>query len=71
MSANSSQSLPPGVAARFAALAREGKADKVIETAGSAIYVFTKHMRDGGCVAGSAKEVCLMTLDPPSGYVKK
>jgi hypothetical protein len=63
--------LPPGVAARFAALAKEGKADETMankKTGKPEAWIFTKKIADGGFVAGSTKEICIISLDPPQGH---
>lgn len=54
---NTAQVLPPKMAAQFAQLAKDGKADNQT----SSTYVFYR----------GNQEICLVTLNPPSGYVAK
>ncbi len=55
---NTAQLLPPKMAAQYAQLAKDGKADKVLS---GSIYIFYR----------GNQEICIVTLDPPFGTVSK
>lgn len=64
--------MAPGMLQRFADLAREGKADEVVggDAPGtSKHFIFRKKVRDGGFIAGSTKEICILSIDPPIGHL--
>lgn len=59
---SSAQVLPPKMAAHFAQLAKDGKADRRCGSDGQ-IYEFDQK--------GSTNVVVLISLNPPDGYIKK